>query len=173
MKVSFLTRSRKISDNAYYLAILTFFLLAERTYRPSLILMKAHISCIALVITLFGFAEVKGGGGSTNFETQGQLLLSQAPALAEALNSQFKIRERGLFGPGDAPFVERKLYTYMDFRATSVEDEKEAYLIRIHFDRMEDGLSFRRLEIFPLPSSVSIDCDTFRELYDAMEAIDS
>lgn len=73
-------------------------------------------------------------------------------------------------GPADAPFEGRRLYTYMDFRGTAVENRKQSFLMRVHFKRETDGLTFSRLEILPVPASTDIDSATFKELHEATGA---
>ncbi|MEM9016189.1 MAG: hypothetical protein AAGC68_04185 [Verrucomicrobiota bacterium] len=91
------------------------------------------------------------------------------------LGRHFTVEDSGIKGPSDAPFDGRRLYTYMDFRARSVEGDGQIFLIRLHFDREENPvndprLSFQRMEIFPVPAFAGNELETFGDLYEATGA---
>ena len=90
------------------------------------------------------------GGGACQFKANGLPLLTQSPMLAEILTSKFSVQDGGKMGPMDAPFDGGRLYTYMEFPAASVDNEKEKVLVRIHFKRKSKSeLSFASLELLP------------------------
>ena len=71
--------------------------------------------------------------------------------LSNILTSKFSVENAGMKGPQDAPFDGGRLYTYMEFRASTVDDRKQKFLIRIHFKRKSRAeLTFDRLEFLPL-----------------------
>lgn len=71
--------------------------------------------------------------------------------LSNILTSKFSVEDAGIKGPRDAPFNEGRLYTYMEFRASTVDDRNQKFLIRIHFKRKSRAeLTFNRLEFLPL-----------------------
>ena len=132
--------------------------------------MKINIHCIAILFTVSTITSAIAGGGSVSFESQGLRLLNQSPALADIFASKFVVHDRGVMGPADAPFDGRRLYTYMDFRGTSVESEKHSFLIRIHFKRTRDKMTFSRIEVFPVPTSMNVASATFKEIQDSTGA---
>ena len=106
---------------------------------------------IAIVFAVFTATSAIAGGRACDFKANGLPLLSQSPVLAEILTSKFIVQDRGMKGPGDAPFDGGRLYTYMEFRASTVADRKQKFLIRIHFKKKSQAeLIFDKLEFLPL-----------------------
>lgn len=131
--------------------------------------------CLALVSASIGGTTSFAGGREVGFKRHGLPLLEQSPALADVFGRYFAVEDFGIMGPSDAPFDEGRLYTYMDFRARPGDGGGEIFLIRLHFDRGAEPvnytrLSFKRMEIFPVPASTATELKTFRDLYEATGA---
>ena len=109
---------------------------------------------IAIGFTVFTAVSALAGGVACQFKADGLPLLSQSPVLAEILSSKFSVQEGGKMGPMDAPFDDGRLYTYMEFRASSVADHEQKFIIRLHFKKKSrTELTFERVEILPLNGS--------------------
>lgn len=76
-------------------------------------------------------------------------VLSDSPIIREAITSKFNVNEMGAMGPMDAPFDGKRLYTYMEFRATAIANQEQRFIIRIHFKHMDEQ-TLERVEIIPL-----------------------
>ena len=108
--------------------------------------MKRTISTLAVALFLVSGVPAIAGGAEASFEHQGKPLLAQMPSLAEAI-SRLSINERGVMGPMDAPFINGRQYTYVEFRGHSTAPE-QAFTLRIHFTSMRDS-TLERVEIIP------------------------
>lgn len=133
------------------------------------------IICFALFSASIGGTTSFAGGGFVDFKMHGIPLLDQSPALRSVFDKHFEFESQGILGPSDAPFDGARLYTYMDFQARSRGGDGQIFLIRLHFDRGEKRViytrvSFKRMEMFPVPASSVSDLATFRELYEATGA---
>lgn len=136
---------------------------------------KPILFCVALVSVTVGCSASFAGGREVNFKRHGLPMLKQSSALADILENDFAVEERGLLGPSDAPFDGGRLYTYLDFRARSRDGDGQVFLIRLHFDRGETPanytrVAFKRMEVFPVPASNEIELKTFRDLYEVTGA---
>ena len=110
--------------------------------------------CIAIVFTVSTAASALAGGGACQFKANGLPLLSQSPVLADILTSKFMVEDNGKMGPMDAPFDGGRLYTYMEFRASAVENKEHKFIIRLHFKKKSRvELSFKGAELLPLKDS--------------------
>ncbi|MAS94030.1 MAG: hypothetical protein CMO55_12615 [Verrucomicrobiales bacterium] len=136
---------------------------------------KPIIFCVALVSVTVGCAASFAGGREVNFKRHGLPMLKQSSALADILENDFAVEDRGLLGPSDVPFDGGRLYTYMDFKARSREGDGQVFLIRFHFDRSEKPVNYSRatlvrMEVFPVTASSEIELKTFRDLYEVTGA---
>ena len=104
--------------------------------------------CIVIAFAISTGTSAVAGGRGCDYKANGLPLLMQSPVLADILSEKFSVQDKGVKGPSDAPFDGGRLYTYMEFRAATVDDRKEKFLIRIHFERKgKVELIFDRLEI--------------------------
>ena len=125
----------------------------------------AFASLVSLATSSFA------GGGACTFSGQGQPVVNESPVLAKMLGSSFTIAEFGVMGPIGGPMVDgRRFYSYMDYRATSVDNPEQLFLIRVHFHRDENRRKFDHLEIFPVAAAPGAALETFRDIYNVIEA---
>ncbi|MDB4288797.1 hypothetical protein N9947_02390 [bacterium] len=116
--------------------------------------MKAD--CLAVVFTIFASVSAFAGGGSCQFKADGLHLMKEQAVLGELLQTKLSIVEGGRMGPADSPWDEviGRVYSFMEFQASSIDDPKNKYLIRVHFNRIEKAITFKSLEVLPVVKSV-------------------
>ena len=118
--------------------------------------MRLKADCLAVVFTIFASVSAFAGGGSCQFKADGLHLMKEQAVLGELLQTKLSIVEGGRMGPADSPWDEviGRVYSFMEFQASSIDDPKNKYLIRVHFNRIEKAISFKSLEVLPVVKSV-------------------
>ena len=106
---------------------------------------------ITIVVTLLAAGSTFAGGAACSFKKNGLPLLEQSPALARFVSDNFAVNAGGILGPMDAPFDRGRLYTYMEFQASAVNDHNQQFIVRLHFKRKSRvRLVFDRAEFLPV-----------------------
>lgn len=114
--------------------------------------MKPTSLFLTIVFLISTAVSAIAGGGACTFQDYALPVLKQSPVLAEFVTSKFSVEDHGKMGPMDAPFDGGRRYTYMEFRASSVANKEQKFLIRIHFKSMDDK-TLERAEFLPLKDS--------------------
>ncbi len=107
---------------------------------------------LAIVFTISTAVSAIAGGGACTFQDYALPVLRQSPVLAEFVTSEFSVEDHGKMGPMNAPFDGGRRYTYMEFRASTVANKEQEFIIRIHFKSMDEK-TFERAEFLPLKDS--------------------
>ena len=114
--------------------------------------MRLKTDCLAVVFTIFASVSAFAGGGSCQFKADGLRLMKEQSVLGELLQTKLAIVESGRMGPADSPWDEviGRVYSFMEFHASAIDDSKKKYLIRVHFNRNEKAIFFKSLEVLPV-----------------------
>jgi hypothetical protein len=114
--------------------------------------MRLKTCHLAVVFTIFASVSAFAGGRACQFKADGLRLMKDESVLGELLQSKLSIVESGRMGPADSPWddVIGRVYSFMEFHASAIDDSKKKYLIRVHFNRNEKAIFFKSLEVLPV-----------------------
>lgn len=120
--------------------------------------MKFQIFCLAVVFTISTAASAFAGGRACRFDADGLRLMKDQALLGELLKTKLSIVDNGLMGPDNSPWdkVIGRMYSFMEFKASAIDDSEKKYLIRVHFNRVEKSIFFKSLEVLPILEPVKV-----------------